>query len=124
MLDALRPRVEVGEHLGFDVEQRCDPAHRVTRDHRVVDAAGRAGTGRKLKSGLTICIEPMINMGSASVTTDGDQWTIRTADGTPSAHYEHMIAVRGGEAEVLTTFKYIEEVLGTTPYQEAPVGAS
>lgn len=71
---------------------------------------GEAGTGRRLKSGLSVCIEPMINRGTGEVTTDADGWTIRAADGRPSAHYEHMVVVRDQEAEVLSTFDYIEDV--------------
>lgn len=78
---------------------------------------GRHGTGRKLKSGLTICIEPMINRGGYGVRTESDGWTVRTADGLPSAHYEHMVVVRQGNPEVLTTFSYIEDVLSELPYQ-------
>ncbi|MDA0684798.1 MAG: type I methionyl aminopeptidase [Bacteroidetes bacterium] len=78
---------------------------------------GRTGSGRKLKTGLTVCIEPMINRGTASVRTEGDGWTVKTADSLPSAHYEHMIAVRPGEADVLTTFRYIEEALDVLPYE-------
>ncbi len=79
---------------------------------------GRRGTGRKLKQGTTICIEPMINRGTYAVGTDPDGWTIRTADGAPSAHYEHMVVVRRGEPEVLSTFAYIEEVI-EAPYNKA-----
>ncbi|NNE71522.1 MAG: type I methionyl aminopeptidase [Rhodothermales bacterium] len=79
---------------------------------------GRAGSGRKMKDGLVICIEPMINLGTDRVITGSDGWTIRAADGTPSAHYEHMVAIRKGGTDVLTTFKYIEDVLGSAPYQE------
>lgn len=79
---------------------------------------GRAGSGRKLKTGLTVCIEPMINRGTASVRTEGDGWTVKTADSLPSAHYEHMIAVRPGQAELLTTFRYIEEALDVLPYEQ------
>lgn len=81
---------------------------------------GRQGTGKKLRDGLTICIEPMINRGSYEVVSDPDGWTIRTADGLPSAHYEHMVVVRRGEAEILSTFDYIEEVIDA-PYREASV---
>ena len=77
---------------------------------------GRKGTGRKLKDGLTICIEPMINMGTHEVFTGEDRWTINTADGKPSAHYEHMVVVRKGEAEILSTFEYIEAVIDA-PYK-------
>lgn len=81
-----------------------------------VPNVGRRGVGRKLKQGTTLCIEPMINFGSAAVQTQGDGWTIRTADGHPSAHYEHMVVVRPGHAEVLTTFEHVEAVL-TPPYR-------
>ena len=77
---------------------------------------GSPGEGRRLKSGLTVCIEPMINQGSGDVTTDPDGWTIRAADGGPSAHYEHMVVIREGEAELLSTFEYIEDVI-EPPYE-------
>lgn len=79
---------------------------------------GRGGVGRKLKPGLTMCIEPMVNLGSAEVVTDDDMWTIRTADGRASAHYEHMVAIRNGQTDVLTTFEYIEEQV-QAPYRQA-----
>jgi methionyl aminopeptidase len=72
---------------------------------------GSPGQGRRLKRGLSICIEPMINQGTGEVTTDADGWTIRAADGRPSAHYEHMVVVREEAAEVLSTFEYIEDVI-------------
>ena len=75
-----------------------------------VPNVGRKGRGTKLSVGMTMCLEPMINAGTASVTTDDDGWTIRTADGRPSAHYEHMIAVRAGQAEILTSFEPIQAV--------------
>ena len=59
----------------------------------------------------------MINRGSAGVRTEGDGWTVKTADSLTSAHYEHTVVVRPGEAEVLTTFRYIEEVLKELPYK-------
>ncbi len=79
---------------------------------------GRRGTGRKLKEGMTLCIEPMINRGTHDVTTGADGWTIRTADGAPSAHYEHMVVVRRGRPDVLSTFAYIEAVI-EAPYHKA-----
>lgn len=78
---------------------------------------GRRGTGRKLRSGLTMCIEPMINRGTWEVKSDPDGWTIRTADGLPSAHYEHMVVVQGGRPEILSSFEYIEAVV-EAPYKE------
>ncbi len=72
---------------------------------------GRRGKGKKIQNGLTIAIEPMINMGTEKVVQLDDNWTIVTQDGKPSAHFEHDIAVVNGKPEILSTFKYIDEVL-------------
>ncbi|HUS85623.1 MAG TPA: type I methionyl aminopeptidase [Bacteroidales bacterium] len=72
---------------------------------------GRKGKGIKMKEGLVICIEPMINMGTKNIRQSRDGWTIRTADGKPSAHFEYAVAVGRGEADVLTTFEFIDNVL-------------
>lgn len=72
---------------------------------------GKQGTGVLLKNGLVICIEPMINLGKKDIIQDNDGWTIRTADGKPSAHFELAVVVRKGVAETLSTFEFIEEVL-------------
>jgi len=72
---------------------------------------GRRGSGAKMPDGLTICIEPMINMGTKNVIQAKDGWTIRTADKMPSAHFELTVAVRKEKTDVLSTFQYIEEVL-------------
>jgi len=72
---------------------------------------GKRGHGAKLTSGMVIAIEPMINMGSKEVRQLDDGWTVVTRDGMPSAHFEHTVAVRAGQAEVLSTFSYIEDVL-------------
>ena len=72
---------------------------------------GKKGSGPKLRKGLVICIEPMINAGKKEVLQMRDGWTIKTTDGKPSAHYEYAVAVDKGKANVLTTFEYIEEVL-------------
>ena len=72
---------------------------------------GKRGTGPKLEKGLVICIEPMINLGKKETIQMKDGWTIRTADGKPSAHFEYAVAVDKGKADVLTTFKFVEEVL-------------
>ena len=69
---------------------------------------GKQGKGSKLKEGLVICIEPMINLGTKNIKQDSDGWTIRTMDGKPSAHFELAIAIRDGEADFLSTFNYIE----------------
>lgn len=72
---------------------------------------GRRGRGKKIMDGLTIAIEPMINMGTERVVQLEDNWTIATADGKPSAHFEHDVAVVDGEPLVLSTFSYIEAAL-------------
>ena len=72
---------------------------------------GKKGTGPKMEKGLVICIEPMINAGRKETIQMRDGWTIKTADGSPSAHFEYAVAVDKGVADVLTTFDFIEEVL-------------
>lgn len=73
---------------------------------------GRRGIGPVIRNGLCIAVEPMVNMGSKNIVIESDGWTCRTRDRKPSAHYEHTLAVVNGEAEVLTTFDYIRDVLG------------
>ena len=73
---------------------------------------GRRGIGPVIKNGMCLAIEPMINLGSRNVKIASDGWTCSTKDGKPSAHYEHTVAVVNGKAEILTTFDYIQEVLG------------
>ena len=72
---------------------------------------GKKGTGPKMEKGLVICIEPMINAGKKETLQMRDGWTIKTADGSPSAHFEYAVAVDKGKADVLTTFEFIEKVL-------------
>lgn len=72
---------------------------------------GKRGRGPLLKEGLVIAIEPMINMGTRRVIQKSDGWTIVTADGKPSAHFEHDVAIIDGKPNVLSTFDYIEEAL-------------
>lgn len=72
---------------------------------------GKRGTGSKMEKGLVICIEPMINLGEKETWQTKDGWTIKTADGLPSAHFEYAVAVNKGSADQLTTFEYIEKVL-------------
>ena len=73
---------------------------------------GRRGCGPLLRSGMCICIEPMINLGSKNVVFENDGWTVRTKDRKPSAHFEHCIAIRPDGPDILSSFKFIEEVLG------------
>lgn len=72
---------------------------------------GRRGTGAELRTGMCICIEPMINIGSKNVLTDRDGWTIINKTRKPSAHFEHCVAVREGKADILSSFDFVEEVL-------------
>ena len=72
---------------------------------------GKRGKGIKLNEGLVIAIEPMINMGTKSIHQHTDGWTITTADGNFSAHFEHTIVVRKNKAEILSSFKEIEKIL-------------
>lgn len=90
----------VGHGLGRDLHESPE-----------VPNYGRRGNGMKLKEGLVLAIEPMINLGTKNVKTSSDGWTIVTTDGKPSAHYEHDVVVRKGKAEVLSSFEPIEEVL-------------
>lgn len=87
----------VGKHLHEDPE---------------VPNYGRRGTGPLLKNGMVIAIEPMINLGKRHIIMERDGWTTRTRDGKPSAHFEHTIAIRPGKADILSSFAYVEEVLG------------
>lgn len=72
---------------------------------------GKRNYGYKLKEGMVICIEPMINMGKMDVYQDLDGWTYLTKDGLPSAHFEHQVVIKKNKSEVISTFKYIEEIL-------------
>lgn len=72
---------------------------------------GKRGSGMILKEGLVIAIEPMINMGTRSIIHENDGWTVRTADGKPSAHYEHTVAIGKQQADILSSFQFIEKVL-------------
>lgn len=87
----------VGHGLGRDLHE--DPQ---------VPNYGKRGKGNKLKEGLVIAIEPMINLGARDVFTDKDGWTVRTTDGKPSAHYEHTVCVRKNKADILSSFDAIE----------------
>lgn len=90
----------VGHGLGRDLHEEPE-----------IPNYGKRGRGTKLKEGMVLAIEPMINMGTKEVKQSEDGWTINTADGKPSAHYEHNIVVRKGEAEVLSTFEFINEII-------------
>tara|TARA_B100002052_G_scaffold297767_1_gene329309 strand:- start:717 stop:1481 length:765 start_codon:yes stop_codon:yes gene_type:complete len=69
---------------------------------------GIKNTGQKIKNGLVVAIEPMINLGTKDVEQHKDGWTVITMDKKPSAHYEHNVAVINGKPEILSTFDFIE----------------
>ena len=93
-------REMVGHGVGRDLHEKPE-----------VPNYGKKGKGIKLKDGLVIAIEPMINMGTKSIHQHADGWTTTTADGSLSAHFEHTIVVRKNTAEILSSFKEIEKVL-------------
>jgi methionyl aminopeptidase len=72
---------------------------------------GKRGRGAKLKEGMVLAIEPMINLGGRSIKQLADGWSIVTADGRYSAHFEHDVAVADGKPDILSTFDYVEEAL-------------
>lgn len=72
---------------------------------------GKPATGKRFQNGMVVAIEPMINLGVKNVRQANDGWTILTADGKASAHYEHDVALVNGEPDVLSTFKFVEEAL-------------
>ena len=63
---------------------------------------GKAGTGPKLRPGMTLAIEPMVNLGTSGVSILPDGWTVVTLDGKPSAHFEHTVLITPDEPEILT----------------------
>ncbi len=118
------PGRRIGD-IGYTVQNYCESAgysvvrefvgHGIGKDMHEepqVPNYGRRGSGTMLKPGLCIAIEPMILAGGREVYLEDDKWGVRTRDGKLAAHYEHTIAVTKKGADVLSTFQYIEEVLG------------
>jgi methionyl aminopeptidase len=81
---------------------------------------GKKGRGKKFVEGMTVAIEPMINMGTKSIKQLPDGWTILTADGLPSIHFEHDVALVDGKPRLLSTFDYVHEALGIKTDEEDP----
>ena len=117
-----------GKHLGdisSAVQEHCEAqkygivreltGHGIGRemheDPRVPNYGSR-GNGIMLKAGMCLAIEPMVTMGNRAIWMDADRWTIRTRDGKPAAHFEHTIAVRKGQAEILSSFEEVEKLEG------------
>lgn len=110
--------------IGYAIQNHCENAgYSVVREmvgHGLgknlhespeVPNYGRRGKGIILRKGMVICIEPMINIGRKEIVQEKDGWTIRTADNKPSAHYELAVAVNRNNADILSSFKFIEEVI-------------
>jgi methionyl aminopeptidase len=124
VLDRVIPMATVGRRLGdlcaFIEDEVVANGYSVVREfvgHGVgrklheepqIPNFGRAGTGPKLKPGMTLAIEPMVNLGTASVCTLDDGWTVVTSDDEPSAHFEHTILITNAGAEILTWREKIE----------------
>lgn len=70
---------------------------------------GKRGSGKKLKEGMVLAIEPMINLGKKEVYTEDDGWTVRTKDKTPSVHFEHDVCIRRFKADILSDYTPIEK---------------
>lgn len=111
--------------IGYAIQQYCEAnSYGVVREfvgHGIgkkmhedpqVPNYGRRGTGTMLKKGLCIAIEPMITLGDRHLVMSRDGWTVSTKDRKCAAHFEHTIAVTSGKADVLSSFEFIEEVLG------------
>jgi methionyl aminopeptidase len=77
---------------------------------------GRRGTGAKLKEGLVLAIEPMINLGKKEIYTERDGWTVRTADHQPSVHFEHDVAIRKSKPDILSDYSIIEAAEKANPH--------
>lgn len=118
ILDRVIPIAEAGSRVGdisaFIEDEVLANGYNVVREfvgHGVgrnlheepqIPNFGRAGTGPRLKPGMTLAIEPMVNLGGASVRTLDDDWTVVTADNLPSAHFEHTVLITKGEPQILT----------------------
>ncbi|MDX1579677.1 MAG: type I methionyl aminopeptidase [Gemmatimonadota bacterium] len=113
-VEQARVGARVGD-IGASVQETVEPrGYSVIRElvgHGVGHAAhedpqvpnyGRRGHGQELREGLVIAIEPMVNVGGREIRTLEDEWTVVTADGSLSAHFEHTVAVTGQGPRVLT----------------------
>ncbi len=111
--------------IGYAIQQHCESnslgvvrefvGHGIGKDMHEdpeVPNYGKRGYGTMLRKGLCIAIEPMITLGSRQIVMEQDGWTVRTKDHKYAAHFEHTIAVSMGEADILSSFKFVEEVLG------------
>lgn len=109
--------------IGFAIQQHAEQhgftvvrefcGHGVGRSlHELPDIPnhGKRGKGKKIQNGMTLAIEPMINLGRKDIRQLDDKWTVVTADGLPSAHFEHNVAIIDGKPEILSNYELIESV--------------
>lgn len=90
----------VGHGIGRNMHEKPD-----------VPNYGKRGTGPKLKEGMVICVEPMVNIGTYKVKMLNDGWTIKTLDGMPSAHFEKQLVVQDNKPDVLINYDEIDEII-------------
>ena len=129
--EALYKGIEMAVHgkrlgdIGYAVQQHCEShSYGVVREfvgHGIgknmhedpqVPNYGRRGTGALLKKGMCIAIEPMITLGDKKIGMEADRWTVRTMDRKCAAHFEHTVAVGLDKADILSSFEFIDQVLG------------
>lgn len=109
--------------IGYSVQHHCEAqgygvvkefvGHGIGREMHEEPAVpnyGRQGTGKQLKNGLCIAIEPMITLGSPHIALLPDRWGVVTRDGSYAAHFEHTIAIHHGKADLMSSFEEIEKV--------------
>ena len=111
--------------IGFAIQSHCEQnnfgvvrefvGHGIGRkmhEDPAVPNYGRRGSGTMLKKGMCIAIEPMITMGDRKIYLESDNWSVRTRDNSFAAHFEHTVAIGIGKADILSSFEFIEQVLG------------
>lgn len=119
--------------ISFAIQEHCEKAGygvvrelvghglgRKMHEDPQVPNYGRKGSGKVIKDGIALAIEPMINMGTEKVKFHKDGWTVTTQDMQPSAHFEHDVCVIDGKPVLLSTYRYIYEALGITSDEEKP----
>lgn len=123
-IEAALPGRRIGD-IGYAVQQYTESlgygvvrefiGHGVGREMHEdpeVPNYGKRGSGKQIKNGLCIAIEPMITLGSREVALMPDKWSVTTRDGSPAAHFEHSIAIHNGKADILSSFAEIESIEG------------
>ena len=123
-IEAALPNRRIGD-IGAAVQSHCEAegfgvvrefvGHGIGREMHEepsIPNYGKQGTGKQLKNGLCIDIEPMITLGSPEIGLHPDKWSILTRDRSMAAHFEHTIAIHNGKADILSSFEEIERVEG------------